>query len=56
MWAIQPQGLGGVVIGIAAGSIYGGGLVCALREDGKLDQYPGKLHALNPTRAKDEHF
>ena len=46
--AIQSQGLGGVVIGMEATSIYGDSLVYALREDGKLGQYPRKIHVLNP--------
>lgn len=46
--AIQSQGLEGVVIGMEATSIYGDSLVYALREDGKLGQYPRKLHVLNP--------
>ena len=46
--AIQAQGLEGVVIGMEATSIYGDSLVYALREDGKLGQYPRKIHVLNP--------
>ena len=46
--AIQSQGLEGVVIGMEATSIYGDSLVYALREDGKLGQYPRKIHVLNP--------
>ncbi len=46
--AIQVQGLEGVVIGMEATSIYGDSLVYALREDGKLGQYPKKIHVLNP--------
>ena len=46
--AIQFQGLEGVVIGMEATSIYGDSLVYALREDGKLGQYPRKIHVLNP--------
>ena len=46
--AIQSQGLEGVVIGMEATSIYGDSLVYALREDGKLGQYPRKIHILNP--------
>ncbi len=45
---IQPQGLEGVVIGMEATSIYGDSLIYALREDGKLGQYPRKIHVLNP--------
>lgn len=41
--AIQSQGLEGVVIGMEATSIYGDSLVYALREDGKLGQYPRKI-------------
>lgn len=46
--AIQSQGVEGVVIGMEATSIYGDSLVYALREDGKLGQYPRKIHVLNP--------
>ncbi len=46
--AIQTQGLTDVVIGMEATSIYGDSLVYALREDGKLGQYPRKIHVLNP--------
>ena len=46
--AIQSQRLEGVVIGMEATSIYGDSLVYALREDGKLGQYPRKIHVLNP--------
>ena len=46
--AIQAQGLTEVVIGMEATSIYGDSLVYALREDGKLGQYPRKIHVLNP--------
>lgn len=46
--AIQSQGLEGAVIGMEATSIYGDSLVYALREDGKLGQYPRKIHVLNP--------
>ncbi len=46
--AIQVQELEGVVIGMEATSIYGDSLVYALREDGKLGQYPRKIHVLNP--------
>ena len=46
--AIQNQGLEGAVIGMEATSIYGDSLVYALREDGKLGQYPRKIHVLNP--------
>jgi len=46
--AIQSQVLEGVVIGMEATSIYGDSLVYALREDGKLGQYPRKIHVLNP--------
>ena len=46
--AIQAQGLEGVVIGMEATSVYGDSLVYALREDGKLGQYPRKIHVLNP--------
>ena len=46
--AIQSQGVEGAVIGMEATSIYGDSLVYALREDGKLGQYPRKIHVLNP--------
>ena len=46
--AIQSQGLEGAVIGMEATSIYGDSLVYALREDGRLGQYPRKIHVLNP--------
>ena len=46
--AVQSQGLEGVVIGMEATSIYGNSLTYALCEDGKLGQYPRKLHVLNP--------
>ncbi len=43
--AVQAQGLTDVVIGMEATSIYGDSLVYALREDGKLGQYPRKICA-----------
>lgn len=46
--AVQSQGLESVVIGMEATSIYGDSLVYALHEDGKLGQYPRKIHVLNP--------
>ena len=46
--AVQTQGLMDVVIGMEATSIYGDSLVYALREDGRLGQYPRKIHVLNP--------
>ncbi len=46
--AIQSQGLEGAVIGMEATSVYGDSLVYALREDGRLGQYPRKIHVLNP--------
>ncbi len=46
--AVQTQGLTDVVIGMEATSIYGDSLVYTLREDGKLGQYPRKIHVLNP--------
>ena len=46
--AAQTQGLTDVVIGMEATSIYGDSLVYALREDGRLGQYPRKIHVLNP--------
>ena len=48
--AVQAQGLTDVVIGMEATSIYGDSLVYALREDGKLGQYPRKIHVLNPNQ------
>ena len=50
--AIQSQGLEGVVIGMEATSIYGDSLVYALREDGRLGQYPRKIHVLNPKQVR----
>ncbi len=49
--AVQSQGLTDVVIGMEATSIYGDSLVYALREDGKLGQYPPSRSASsrNPT-------
>jgi len=49
---IQSQGLESVVIGMEATSIYGESLVCTLREDGKLGQYPRKIHVLNPKQVR----
>ncbi len=46
--AVQAQSLTDVVIGMEATSIYGDNLVYALREDGRLGQYPRKIHVLNP--------
>ena len=37
---------------LEATSIYGDGLVCALREDGRLGQYQRKSHVLNPKQVK----
>ena len=50
--AIQSQGLDGAVIGMEATSVYGDSLVYALREDGRLGQYPRKIHVLNPKQVK----
>ena len=36
--ALEAMQLSDVVIGLEATSIYGDGLVCALREDGRLDR------------------
>ena len=46
--ALEAMQLSDVVIGLEATSIYGDGLVCALREDGRLGQYQRKIHILNP--------
>lgn len=46
--ALEAMQLSDVVIGLEATSIYGDGLVCALREDGRLGQYQRKIHVLNP--------
>ena len=44
--------LSDVVIGLEATSIYGDGLVCALREDGRLGRYQRKIHVLNPKQVR----
>lgn len=50
--ALEAMQLSNVVIGLEATSIYGDGLVCALREDGRLGQYKRKIHVLNPKQVK----
>ena len=50
--ALEAMQLSDVVIGLEATSIYGDGLVCALREDGHLGQYRKKIHILNPKQVK----
>ena len=50
--ALETMQLSDVVIGLEATSIYGDGLVCALREDGRLGQYQRKIHVLNPKQVK----
>ena len=50
--ALEAMQLSDVVIGLEATSIYGDGLVCALREDGRLGQYQRKIHVLNPKQVK----
>ena len=50
--AIDAIGLSSVVIGMAATSIYGDGLVCALREDGNLGRFQRKIHVLNPKQVR----
>ena len=50
--ALESMRLSDVVIGLEATSIYGDGLVCALREDGRLGQYQRKIHVLNPKQVK----
>ena len=50
--ALEAMQLNDVVIGLEATSIYGDGLVCALREDGRLGQYQRKIHVLNPKQVK----
>ena len=50
--ALEAMQLSGVVIGLEATSIYGDGLVCALREDGRLGRYQRKIHVLNPKQVK----
>ena len=50
--ALEATGLSDVVIGMEATSIYGDGLVCALREDGQLGRYQRKIHVLNPKQVK----
>ncbi len=50
--ALEAMQLSDVVIGLEATSIYGDGLVCALREDGRLGRYQKKIHILNPKQVK----
>ena len=50
--ALEAMQLSDVVIGLEATSIYGDGLVCALRKDGRLGQYQRKIHVLNPKQVK----
>ena len=50
--ALEAMQLSDVVIGLEATSIYGDGLVCALREDGRLGQYQRKIHILNPKQVR----
>lgn len=52
MSALEATHLSDVVIGLEATSIYGDGLVCALREDGRLGRYQRKIHVLNPKQVK----
>ena len=50
--ALEAMRLSDVVIGLEATSIYGDGLVCTLREDGRLGQYQRKIHVLNPKQVR----
>jgi transposase len=50
--ALESMQLSDVVIGLEATSIYGDGLVCTLREDGRLGQYQRKIHVLNPKQVR----
>ncbi|MEI3035967.1 MAG: IS110 family transposase [Oscillospiraceae bacterium] len=50
--ALETMQLSDVVIGLEATSIYGDGLICALREDGRLGRYQRKIHVLNPKQVK----
>lgn len=50
--ALETMRLSDVVIGLEATSIYGEGLVRALREDGRLGRYQKKIHVLNPKQVK----
>ena len=50
--ALEAMRLSDVVIGMEATSIYGDGLVCALREDGQLGRYQRKIHVLNPKQVR----
>ena len=50
--ALEAMQLSDVVIGLEATSIYGDGLVCALREDGRLGHYQRKIHVLNPKQVR----
>ena len=51
--ALETMQLSNVVIGLEATSIYGDGLVCALREDGRLGRFQRKIHVLNPKQVLD---
>ncbi len=46
--AMDKLGLDAVQIGMEATSIYGEGLVHAIREDGSLGRFQRKIHVLNP--------
>lgn len=50
--ALEAMQLSNVVIGLEATSIYRDGLVCALRNDGRLGRYKRKIHVLNPKQVK----
>ena len=50
--AMGAMGINDVVIGMEATSIYGDGLVCALREDGSLGRFQRKIHVLNPKQVR----
>lgn len=50
--ALEAIQLSKVVISLEATSIYGDGLVSALREDERLGRYQGKIHVLNPKQMR----
>ena len=50
--ALQSLHLSRVSIGLEATSIYGDGLVYALREDGALGSFERKIHVLNPKQVE----
>ena len=50
--AMGAMQLSDVVIGMESTSVYGDSLVYALREDGRLGQYPRKIHVLNPKQVR----